>query len=80
MTGRPRAHALPAPQVQRYNARIVQLQQELLQRLSESDSLLEDGNLLDLLAKTKQMAQVSDMEGKGGPLGLQGLGGDHVLC
>lgn len=49
---------LPVSQVQNYHAKISELEEELLQRLSNCENLLEDGDLLNILARTKQTVQV----------------------
>lgn len=46
-----------ACQVQTCHSKIAQLEQELLRTLSQSQNLLDDGDLLGILAKTKQMSQ-----------------------
>ncbi|KAL6769277.1 DHC15 [Auxenochlorella protothecoides x Auxenochlorella symbiontica] len=47
-------------EVQNYHAKISELEEELLQRLSNCENLLEDGDLLNILARTKQTVQDVD--------------------
>ncbi len=69
----PSPHPHP-PQVQSYKRKIRQLEDDLLFRLSNSQgNLLDDTELIDILAVTKQTAQVS-VGGVGGGWGVGGGG------